>query len=66
MVDGFIRANRVPIRAPIPTSATPRAHGGRPPSIREVPCSTIEAIMAPNIQLAGNFISRSTSAMAIG
>ena len=29
-----------------------------------MPCSTLEAIIAPNIQLAGNFISRSSSAAA--
>ena len=28
-----IRANRAPIRAPMPTSATPRTQGGRPPSM---------------------------------
>ena len=27
-----IRAKRLPIRAPMPTSATPRTHAGRPPS----------------------------------
>ncbi len=64
-VDLLIRANRVPITAPMPTSATPRIHGGRPPSIRPVPCSTAEAIIAPNIQLAGNFASRSSSATAM-
>jgi len=46
-----MRANRAPIRAPIPTSATPRAQGGRPPSINPVPCSTLEPIIAPNISL---------------
>ena len=48
----------------MPTSATPRTQGGRPPSITPVPCSTLDAIIAPNIQLAGNFISRSNSATA--
>ncbi len=60
----FIRANRAPISAPMPTSATPRTQGGRPPSISPVPCSTLEPIIAPNIQLAGNLISRSSSATA--
>ena len=59
-----IRAKRLPISAPMPTSATPRTHGGRPPSTRPAPCSTLEPIIAPNIQLAGNLISRSTSAAA--
>ena len=59
-----MRANRAPISAPIPTSATPRTQGGRPPSINPVPCSTLEPIIAPNIQLAGNFISRSSNAAA--
>ncbi len=48
----------------MPTSATPRIQGGSPPSIISVPCSTLEAIIAPNIQLAGNFISSSSSATA--
>ncbi len=39
-VDLLIRANRVPITAPMPTSATLRIQGGRPPSISPVPCST--------------------------
>ncbi len=60
----FIRANRAPISAPMPTSATPRTQGGRPPSTSPVPCSTLEPIIAPNIQLAGNLISRSSSATA--
>ena len=59
-----IRAKRAPISAPMPTSATPRTQGGRPPSIRPAPCSTLEPIIAPNIQLAGNLISRSSSATA--
>src|SRR5947209_14128273 len=59
------RAKREPIRAPMPTRATFRIQFGRPPSISEVPCSTLEAIIAPNIQLAGNFASRSSSATAI-
>ena len=49
----------------MPTSATLRIQGGRPPSTRPVPCSTLEASIAPNIQLAGKFISRSNSATAI-
>jgi hypothetical protein len=49
----------------MPTSATPRIHGGRPPSIIPVPCSTLDAIIAPNIQPAGKLTSRSASAMAI-
>ncbi len=61
---GFMRANRAPISAPIPTSATPRTDGGRPPSTIPAPCSTLEPIMAPNIQLAGNFVIRSSSAAA--
>ena len=36
-VDVLIREKRVPITAPMPTSATPRIQGGRPPSIRAVP-----------------------------
>ena len=48
----------------MPTSAMLRIQGGRPPSTNPVPCSTLEASIAPNIQLAGNFISRSTSATA--
>ena len=55
---GFIRAKRLPISAPIPTRATLRTQGGRPPSTRSAPCSTLEAIIAPNIQLAGNFRMR--------
>ncbi len=64
-VEAFIRAKREPIRAPMPTSATLRTQGGRPPSIRPVPCSTLEAIIAPNIQLAGNFASRNSRATAM-
>ena len=60
----FIRAKRAPISAPMPTSETLRTQGGTPPSTSPVPCSTLEAIMAPNIQLAGNFINRSISATA--
>ena len=60
----LIRAKRVPITAPMPTSATLRIQGGRPPSIRPVPCSTADASIAPNIQLAGNCASRSSSATA--
>ena len=60
----FMRANREPISAPMPTSATPRTHGGRPPSTSPGPCSTLDPIIAPNIQLAGNLISRSSSAAA--
>ena len=48
----------------MPTSAIARTEGGRVPSIMPVPCSTLEPIMAPNIQLAGNLISRSSSATA--
>ena len=48
----------------MPTSAMPRTQGGRPPSTSPVPCSTLDPIIAPNIQLAGNFISRSNSATA--
>ena len=59
-----MRANRAPISAPMPTSATPRSHGGRPPSTRPAPCSTLDAIIAPNIQLAGKFSQRSSSATA--
>src|SRR5207244_6851361 len=47
-----------------PTSATPRTQGGRPPSINPVPCSTLEPIIAPNIQLVGNLINRSSNAAA--
>jgi hypothetical protein len=61
----LIRAKRVPMTAPMPTSATPRIQGGRPPSIRPVPCSTAEASIAPNIQLAGNCASRSSRAAAM-
>ena len=60
----FIRAKRAPISAPMPTSAMPRTQGGRPPSTSPAPCSTLEPIIAPNIQLAGNLISRSSSATA--
>ncbi len=60
----FMRANRAPISAPMPTSATPRTQGGRLPSTSPVPCSTLDPIIAPNIQLAGNLISRNTSAAA--
>ena len=49
----------------MPTSATLRIQSGRPPSTRPVPCSTLEASIAPNIQLAGKFISRSSSATDI-
>ena len=49
----------------MPTSATPRIQGGRPPSIAPVPCSTADAIIAPNIQLAGNLATRSSSAIAM-
>ncbi len=59
-----MRANRAPISAPMPTSATPRSQGGRPPSTRPAPCSTLDAIIAPNIQLAGNLIQCSSSATA--
>jgi hypothetical protein len=48
----------------MPISATPRTQFGRPPSTQPAPCSTLEAIIAPNIQLAGNLISRRTSAAA--
>ena len=61
---GFIRANRLPISEPMPTSATPRTQGGTPPSTSPAPCSTLEAIIAPNIQLAGNLRSRRSSAAA--
>ena len=60
----FMRANRAPISAPMPTSATPRTHGGRPPSTSPAPCSTLDPSIAPNIQLAGNLTSRSSSAAA--
>jgi hypothetical protein len=60
----FIRAKRLPINAPMPMSATPRIQFGRPPSTSPAPCNTLEAIMAPNIQLAGNLMSRNTSASA--
>ena len=55
---------RLPINEPIPTSATPRTQAGKPPSTHPVPCSTLEAIIAPNIQLAGNLTSRSNNATA--
>ena len=60
----FMRANRAPISAPMPTSAMPRSQGGRPPSTRPAPCSRLDPIIAPNIQLAGNLTSRSSSATA--
>ena len=63
-VRAFIRANRAPISAPIPTSAMPRSQGGRPPSTRPMPCRMLDPIMAPNIQLAGKLIARSSSATA--
>ena len=58
---GFIRAKRRRSARrcrPAPRCA-PRA--AAPPSTSPVPCSTLEAIIAPNIQLAGNFIIRSSS-----
>src|ERR1700761_3412260 len=63
-VFAFMRANLAPINAPMPTSATPRTQGGRPPSTTPAPCSTLDAIIAPNIQLAGNLIQCSSSATA--
>ncbi len=60
----FIRAKRLPIRAPMPTSATPRTQFGRPPSTQPAPWRVLEAIIAPNIQLAGNLASRSKSESA--
>ena len=60
----FIREKREPISVPMPISAMPRTIGGRPPSIRPVPCSTLDPIMAPNSQLAGNFAIRSSSETA--
>ena len=48
----------------MPISAMRAAQCGRPPSTMPAPCSTLEPIIAPNIQLAGNFSSRSNSAAA--
>jgi hypothetical protein len=47
----------------MPISAMLRTSGGRPPSISPVPCNTLDPIMAPNIQLAGNFAIRSNNAV---
>ena len=63
LVDIF--AKRVPMIVPMPISATPRSHGGRVPSTSPAPCSRLEPSIAPNIQLAGNFVRRSASALAM-
>ena len=57
-VPAFIRANREPSSAPTTTSAALHIQGGRPPSTHPVPWSTPDPIIAPNIQLAGKWISR--------
>jgi len=44
-----------------PDQRDPRSQSGSPPSTSPVPCSTLAPIIAPNIQLAGNFISRNSS-----